>query len=242
MSKIKIEEIEKILKNDGWKLISTEYKNLKEELIFECDEGHTVYSNWDKIRKNRVCPICSNNKLKNQSNIILEKKKDTYRILALDQASKITGYAILDNGKLIKSGFFKTDLDNEIARDHQIKMWLISIINNLKPDIVGLEDIQLQKFKNQEIGVTTYKILAHLQGILMEALYELKIPYVIVSPATWRSACDVKGKTRVDRKRAMQIKTKEWFDITVSDDEADAIGIGKYLSKNYHIPKIESWE
>ena len=29
----------------------------------------------------------------------------------------------------------------------------------------------------------------------------------------------------------MQTKVKEWFDITVSDDIADAIGIGKYISE-----------
>ena len=36
---------------------------------------------------------------------------------------------------------------------------------------------------------------------------------------------------------------KEWFDITVTDDEADAIGIGKYVSEvlNKEI-KIYNWE
>lgn len=242
MSKITIEEIREILKEDNWKVISSEYHNLKEEMIFECEEGHPIYSNWERIRRNRYCPVCANNELKSQSNIILNKPKNVYRILALDQASKITGYAVMDDGILVKSGIFKTELKDEIARDNQIKMWLANIVVNLEPDLVGLEDIQLQKFSAQEIGVTTYKVLAHLQGILMETLFELKIPYVIVAPATWRSSCEIKGKTRTDRKRAMQIKIKEWFDISVSDDEADAIGIGKHLSKFYYKPKIQSWE
>ena len=39
------------------------------------------------------------------------------------------------------------------------------------------------------------------------------------------------------------MKVKEWFDITVSDDVADAIGIGKYISE-HHKKKVEiiNWE
>jgi hypothetical protein len=31
----------------------------------------------------------------------------------------------------------------------------------------------------------------------------------------------------------MQNLVKEWFDVSVTDDEADAIGIGKFLSDKY---------
>ena len=31
----------------------------------------------------------------------------------------------------------------------------------------------------------------------------------------------------------MQLIAKTWFDISVSEDEADAIGIGKYASDNF---------
>ena len=77
----------------------------------------------------------------------------------------------------------------------------------------------------------------------MAACYEQKIDYVICSPSTWRSHCGVKGRARRDKKRSMQIKVKDWFDITVSDDIADAIGIGKYVSDT-HKKKVEvfNWE
>ena len=39
----------------------------------------------------------------------------------------------------------------------------------------------------------------------------------------------------------MQNKAKEWHDITVTDDEADAIGIGKYVADLYNIQVI-NWE
>ena len=52
-----------------------------------------------KIKKNKV-PI---------------KKIDTQRILALDAATKITGYSVYDNGVLVSYGIYKVDdkLDTE---------------------------------------------------------------------------------------------------------------------------------
>lgn len=77
----------------------------------------------------------------------------------------------------------------------------------------------------------------------MATCTEQKADYVIVPPATWRSHCGVKGRARADRKRSMQMRVKEWFDISVSDDVADAIGIGKYISET-HKKKVEifDWE
>ena len=144
---------------------------------------------------------------------------------------------------MIYANTFEAIAEDEIERDIEIKNWLIQLVQNWKPDIIGIEGIQLQQFNNKTIGVTTYQTLARLQGILMAACCEQKIEYVIVPPATWRSHCGVKGRTRTDRKRSMQTKVKEWFDITVSDDVADAIGIGKYINDN-HKKKIEifNWE
>lgn len=239
MSKIKIEDIREELKKDNWKLISDTYVNLESELIFECPEGHRVYSSWKKIRTQRFCPICQNNPLKNIDTKVIPKKKGIIRILALDQATRVTGWSIYDEKNLVKYGLFETSLDDEIARDHAIKEWLINMINAWQIDIVGIEGIQYQ----QNMGVTTFEMLARLQGILMETLYELKIPYKICPTNTWRAHCKVKGRTRTDRKRSMQLLAKQWFDISVTDDEADAIGIGKYIADtSIKEIKIENWE
>lgn len=93
------------------------------------------------------------------------------------------------------------------------------------------------------MGVTVFQTLAHLQGILMETAFEMGIPFKLCSTNTWRHTCGVKGKTRTDRKRSMQLLVKQWFDISVSEDEADAIGIGKYMSSQVVPPiKVENWE
>lgn len=77
----------------------------------------------------------------------------------------------------------------------------------------------------------------------MELCYELKVPFKICSTNTWRAHCGVKGQKRADKKRSMQLLVKEWFDITVTDDEADAIGIGKYVADFFQKQtQIVEWE
>lgn len=238
--KYSIEYIEDALQGTGWKVLSTEYKSLDTEMIFECDENHKVYAPWKKIRQKRECTLCKQNKYKSQDHKIIPKKKGTFRVLALDQATKITGYSIFDNKKLIYYGIFEAEENsNEILRDVQVKEWLVSVIKNWEPELVGLEGIQYQA----NFGVTTFEILARLQGILMGTLCELDIPYKVCPTPTWRAHCGVKGRSRIEKKRSMKELVKKWFDVQISDDEADAIGIGKYLSDTAtSVVKITNWE
>ena len=138
---------------------------------------------------------------------------------------------------------FQTTKDDEIERDIEIKNWLIQMINNWNPDMIGLEDIQLQQINGKTIGVTTYRTLARLQGILLATCTEQNIDWVCCPPATWRAHCGVKGRTRTDKKKSMQNLIKQWFDITVSDDVADAIGIGKWVSEKVNKTVVlTNWE
>lgn len=239
MARITIEGIAQELAKDNWKILSTEYTNLSTEMCFECSEGHKVFTSWDKLRKKRECPVCKQNVLKENKPVLIEKKKGENRILALDQATHITGWSVFDGSQLVKYGIFQTNTEDEVARFEEVKVWLISMIENWKPDIVAIEGIQYQ----QNFGVTTFQTLARLQGILMNLCYELKIPCKICATNTWRAHCGVKGKQRNDKKRSMQLLVKEWFDISVSDDESDAIGIGKYAADAYKKQnEIINWE
>lgn len=239
MTRITIDSIAQELAPENWKILSTEYTNLSTEMQFQCPEGHKVFTTWEKMRKKRECPVCKQNILKENKPIIIEKKKDCNRVLALDQASHKTGWAILDDGKLIKYGVFEINEGDEVTRFHEVKMWLISMIENWKCDLIAIEGIQYQ----QNIGITTFQTLARLQGILMDLCYELKIPCKVCPTNTWRAHCGVKGVSRADRKRSMQLLVKKWFDISITDDEADAIGLGKYAADVYQKQtEIISWE
>ena len=239
MARITLEEIAQELAEENWKVLSTEYKNLDTEMEFLCSEGHKVFAPWKKLRTRRECPVCKQNTFKNDKPIIIEKQKNENRVLALDQASHVTGWAIFDGARLTKFGTYESNAENEVERFHEVKEWVISMIENWKPDIIALEGIQYQ----QNFGVTTFQTLARLQGILMDLCYEKKTPCKICPTNTWRAHVGVKGRARADRKKSMQLIVKNWFDISVSDDVADAIGIGKYAADIYKKQaEITSWE
>ena len=239
MAKIKIETIAEELAADGWQVLSTDYQNLDTEMEFLCSEGHKVYAPWKKIRSKRECPVCRQNQFKQNLNIIKPKMKGENRVLALDQASHITGYSIFDGPNLVSYGTFEAKETDEAKRFHEIRLWLISMVENWQCDIIGIEGIQYQ----QTMGVTTFQTLARLQGVLMDLCIELNIPYVLCPTNTWRAHCGVKGTKRTDKKRSMQLLVKQWYDVTVSDDIADAVGIGKYVTDtNQQKTKIVSWE
>lgn len=53
----------------------------------------------------------------------------------------------------------------------------------------------------------------------------------------------MKGRSRVDKKRSTQLLIKQWYDITVGEDVADAIGIGRYMAKSVvKQPEVVEWE
>ena len=244
MAKIRLEDIQNELSADGWKLISTEYVNLDTEMTFECPEGHRVFVPWKKLRTKRECPVCKQNNLAKIDCEVITKPKGAKRILALDQASKVTGYAIFDNGTLVKYGKFSTSSNDDIERFAMMKAWLISMITSWNPDHIAIEGIQFQEQgSEQKMGVTVFQTLARLQGILMLVCHEAKVPYTICPTNTWRHECGVKGRSRADKKRSMQLIVKQKYDISVTDDEADAIGIGIYMAgrqKSMEVTNLET--
>ena len=241
MARITLEEIAQELAKENWKVLSTEYTNLSTEMCFECNEGHKVFTSWDKLRKKRECPVCKQNDLKENKPILKEKKKGTKRVFALDQATHKSGWAVFDDGKLIRYGVLEVSGKEEVERFHEVKAWLISMIAIWEPDLIALEGIQYQA--NISMGVTTFQTLARLQGILLDTCYEQNIPCMVCPTNTWRAHCGVKGRARSDKKKSMQLLVKQWFDISVTDDESDAIGIGKYASDSFKKQtEIINWE
>lgn len=244
MAKIKLEDIKDELAADGWLVISDKYENLKSEMTFECPYGHRVFLPWEKLRSKRECPSCKAQSTIKVDNEVLPKSKGVKRTLALDQASKVTGYAVYDNNKLIKYGTFTTSGADEVERFAMVRAWLLSMIRSWKPDYVGIEGIQFQEEGGgQKMGITVFQTLARLQGILMLTCHEEDVPYEVCSTNTWRHTCGVKGKSRTDKKRSMQLLVEQWHKIKVSEDEADAIGIGyhlvNFIQKN---TEVTNWE
>lgn len=239
MARITTEQVRETLQADGWELISAAYHNLKDPLECKCGEGHLVVASWDKLRKKRVCPICQKNEFFAPAAKIVPKTKGSFRLAAIDQATKKTGYAIFEDRKLIHYGVFDAErFGTETTRINAVSHWLASLIENWQIDYVALEGIQLEK----NFGVEVFAALARLQGVLLNTVYEAKIPSVVCHTATWRNHNGVKGKTRADRKTSMRNIVKQTYDVTVSDDESDAIGIGLYaLTVAMPTKEVEDW-
>lgn len=239
--KFKYDDIKKITEDAGWTLISTSYKNLKDTLEFQCPEKHTVFTSFEKFKRNKRCPICESNPFKNVD--LNPIKKTGKRILALDQATKTSGWAIFDDDRLIKYGSWTSKGDDHDEKISLTKSFMASMINSWNPDIVTLEDIQLQNMTFMKEGrggmaVTVYKTLAALQGVLINYLYENHIEYSVVAPATWRNFSEIKGKSRTEKKINAQLKIKNLYDVSVTNDEADAILIGRWSADYNKEPEM----
>jgi len=220
------------LEAEGWQLISTEYKNLDTELEMICPQGHKQTQTYRAWRKHPQCEICmAGDPFKGKKNKVPPKTDDTQRILALDAATNITGYSVYDDGALVAYGIFKVDSDLDTTeRINQVKKWLIAAIQSWSPDFIGLEDVQLQTFGQGQAQVKTYNTLARLQGVLLDTIFENSIDHDIVSVNTWRKYCNVgEGVGRENKKKQAQDKVRLWYNQDCTQDEADAICIGKYF-------------
>lgn len=233
MAKITLEQIQQEANELGWQLLSEEYKNLKSELKLICPNKHEIFTTYEKWRRAHACPICQAEEKQQRSfDCVVAKSKGEQRILAVDQATHTSGWSIYSNGQLLRHGVFTVN-GSEVTRINEVKNWLINMVTVWKIDYVQLEDIQLQEKDNDErMGVTVYKALAHLQGVLENTLFVNNIPYGIVPSGTWRKFLGIKGRGRDDRKRSAQIKVQSLYNLSCGLDEAEAICIGLYACNN----------
>jgi len=146
------------------------------------------------------------------------------RILALDQASRVTGWAIYDNKTLIASGHFSISA-NKIMQD-RLKSFvchLTDLIEKYHPEKIYYEGIQYQS------NIETYKKLAYIQAMII--YFSSSIPITELTPSHWRSLIKDKhgikfGRSRTEQKQKAQEFVKNFFNKDAMEDEADAICLG----------------
>lgn len=149
-------------------------------------------------------------------------------ILALDQSSRITGYAIFKNNSLVDSGTFTTTDDFIPNRLVQIRNKVNGLIDQHNIDKVLLEDIQMQTQVN---NVATHKVLAEVLGVLEELCAERKISHEVIHSQTWKAGLAIKGRDRAAQKKNAQAYVATTYGKKVSQDESDAICIGSHYIK-----------
>ena len=160
------------------------------------------------------------------------------KILALDQASNRSGWAIFENSKLVSYGMIDASNQNDIGkRLYKIRQSVEKLILDNNIDKVILEDIYLDKV--QINNVSTFKILAEVFGVLYELCIELDKEVDAVLAGTWKSTLGIKGKTRAEQKKNAQQYVKKKYNLDILQDITDAICIGEhYISAD---TSVSAW-
>lgn len=152
-------------------------------------------------------------------------------ILALDQASRTTGYAVFCDDKLIESGKFTFEDADLAKRLMKIRNKVENLINEFYIEKIILEDIQCQN--NVVNNLETFKVLSEVIGVLIELAAEKNLPYELIYSSTWKSSLQIKGRTRPEQKKNAQQYVINTYNKKVTQDESDAICIGShYIKKN----------
>lgn len=149
------------------------------------------------------------------------------RLLALDQSSRVSGYAIFIDDKLETYGKIDLKQDDVGERLVAFRKQISKLVADYDIDEVAFEDIYMdgQKVNN----ISTFKVLAEVFGICDELFTELEIKNTAVLAGTWKSTLGIKGKTRPEQKKNAQVYIKNKYNIDVIQDIVDAICIGEHI-------------
>lgn len=145
------------------------------------------------------------------------------RVLALDQATVLTGWAIIDDGLFKKSGVINCsrEIEHDIMQRSQWMMKEISsVIDKSLADVIVIEDVQHQS--NSSI----FKHLARLQGMIIGYCLTYQYRFMIISPSTWRTTIKFDMGKSI-RRNNLKLQAIEFvynrYQRHVKDDEAEAI-------------------
>ena len=152
------------------------------------------------------------------------------RLLALDQSSRISGYAIFVDENLIAHGSINLTEEDVGQRLVLIRKEVTKLIHKYDINEIAFEDIQMQASVGN--NVQTFKILAEVFGVILMLCTELKINYTIISSNTWKSTLKIKGKKRSEQKQDAQRYVLEHYGIKAIQDTVDAICIGAHMIAN----------
>jgi Holliday junction resolvasome RuvABC endonuclease subunit len=153
------------------------------------------------------------------------------RIIAFDQASIISGWAIFEDGNYVDSGVITKNKNIPIIqRVPQMAQAICEKIKESNVDMVIIEGIQNQG------SIKTTLDLARLQGGIMMWCEVKHKPLHILSPSVWRSTLKFKLGSKVERE-ALKVQAEnyvsEHYGININTDEAEAICIGAAAQKMF---------
>lgn len=154
------------------------------------------------------------------------------RVVSFDQSTRCSGYSVFEDGKYVCSGVIdmsKSELETD-KRSFAMAKEIWKIIKKYAPEHLVIEDTQ------QQNNVKTVITLARLQGMIIGYAEAHKIVVHILLPSQWRAALDYTQGPKVKRAMLKQQSidyVKNNFDLSLSEDECEALCIGEAAHKIY---------
>lgn len=162
------------------------------------------------------------------------------KVLATDQATRISGYSFFNDGEYICSGIIdlsKSELDTD-ARSFEMAKEIWKIINKYKPDALVIENVQKQT------SISTVITLARLQGEIIGYAEAHGVKTYVVSPTQWRKVLGFAQGPKVKRKELKQQSAdyvREHYGVDVSEDEMEAVAINAAAHKIFNFSDEDIW-
>lgn len=145
-------------------------------------------------------------------------------LIALDESTTCTGYAVFNDSELIKHGLFALKSKDVLERVSYIMEEIEKLIKTYKPDNMVIEDVQIT------MNAATAKSLLGLQFMIEVYAHRNNISCKTYRTTKWRKILGLSNSRALDRKAKKQETidyVKDKYDIEIlKDDESDAIAIG----------------
>lgn len=145
------------------------------------------------------------------------------RVLSFDQSTRLTAYAVFEDGELNKYNLIKLKTKDTDKRFVEMCREIFQTIANEKPDVVVCESVSLQT------NAATLTSLAKLLGAIVGWCIFENIQCETYYASQWRSILGFKngkGCNREFYKEKAIAFIKDKFDIDMGDDIAESICIG----------------
>ena len=153
------------------------------------------------------------------------------KILSFDQSTRVTGWALFNDGQYIKSGVIDLHkIKNTDERSKQMSVEICKVIEDCKPEVTIIEEVQ------QQSNVSTVIKLARIQGVAIGFCAAHNIDLHILTPTRWRSALEYQQGPGVKREQLKQQSldfVKNNFKLELIEDEAEAICINEAAHRIY---------
>lgn len=164
--------------------------------------------------------------------LLLKMTKSDNIIIALDESTTSTGYAIFKNNQLVDYGAIIEKSKDVLERVNNIVNKICDIIRKYKPNDIVLENVQIT------MSAPTAKSLMGLQFIIEIISYRNNIKCTAIRTAHWRKVLGLSNSPKINRatkkKEAMEYVKNKYNISEEIDDVTDAICIGEcFIKENY---------